>query len=110
MANGCPGWRAAIRSYGNGGDDSLTGPVWGLTSYTARGRDTYYFNQGDGQDTIRIRMATTGLFSARPARPVEYIGGVRQDVVYSFGTGIACRIKAGRKLGGKIYYPRDVRC
>lgn len=81
---------------GLGGNDMLNG---------GGGVDTYYFNQGDGQDTITDTSADFGgntvIFGSGLLGLLSVSYETNSDVVYSFGTD-SVRIKAGSNITSKF--------
>lgn len=89
---------------GGGGTDELSGGSGNDQLFGGDGADTYYFNAGDGQDTITdTSYGNTHIFGVGLLASYSVSGGFGQDTVYSFaGTGDSLRIKAGSNVTVKF--------
>jgi Ca2+-binding RTX toxin-like protein len=85
--------------YGGGGNDHLDGGAGNDQLDGGDGADTYYFQQGGGQDTITdTSSGNTLVFGPGLLDLLTVSGGFGQDVVYSFGATDSVRVKAGSQL------------
>lgn len=78
---------------GLGGNDTLNG---------GDGADTYYFNQGDGQDTITDTSYGNTLVFGPNLLGLLSMSSSGGDIVYSFGATDSVRVKAGSYVTPKF--------
>ena len=90
---------------GGGGDDHLTGGTGNDQLSGGAGIDTYYFNLGDGQDTITdTTYDNTLILGPGLMSTLTVTGGTSgQDTLYTFGTGTdSVTVKYGSKVNLKF--------